>query len=130
MVTLLSGILVDAQSKYVAATFPALKCPEDTITAEEAYFDVISEHPKDLMACFCQQHFKKAPWSTATITFEQYDIPDEEDTTPYCKEYTAGELQTKTSGALSSTSLIIINGIVAKVFQYLGEYQKKSTLIE
>ena len=37
---------------------------------------------------------------------------------------------TGSSNTLSATSVIIINGFVAKVFKFLGEYQKKPTMIE
>jgi ABC-type phosphate/phosphonate transport system permease subunit len=54
----------------------------------------------------------------------------EQDETPYCREFTKEETATRASKALSTTAIIILNGMVAKVFKYLGEYQKKPTMIE
>lgn len=129
VLSIVSGILVDAQGQYVEAQYPPIECPPGKITEEEAYKDVTSAHPKGLMPCFCQKLHAKAPWSTFTKSFKDHD-PEEEDDFPYCRE-TGQELVAKgSSKTLSSTSVIMINGILAYVFKFLGEYQRKPTMIE
>lgn len=53
LISIVSGILVDAQSNYAETTIAPLNCPEESISPEQAYNDEMSKNPTGLMDCFC-----------------------------------------------------------------------------
>jgi hypothetical protein len=68
---------------------------------------------------------QKQPWLVPTMQFG-----DEDDTKYYCEEYVVNSGYTTAMKAIAATSVITLNGVIAKVFKRLGEYQMKHTTIE
>jgi len=67
---------------------------------------------------------QKQPWLVPTMQF------DETDNKYYCQEYVTNSGYTTGMKAVAATSVITLNGVIAKVFKRLGEYQMKHTTIE
>lgn len=119
------AIAMEGQKEYINAKFPPLDCPDRMITKEEAYKDITGPNPIGLMPCYCESQMQKQPWLVPTMQFG-----DEDDTKYYCEEYVVNSGYTTAMKAIAATSVITLNGVIAKVFKRLGEYQMKHTTIE
>jgi hypothetical protein len=133
VLTLVSGtvvMLLDWERAQALKRNPQVHCPPVEISAEDAYYDVQAYFPYGIMQCFCESLAKAEGRQAANQrTFEEYD-PHGEDETPYCLEYSIGKNYTTVVVATSAVSIVAFNGIIARVFQALGEFQKKHTTTE
>ena len=61
-----------------------------------------------------------------SLRFTDVD-PKGEDTEKYCQPWVAQHLYSGATQAASSSMVVVLNGIIAKIFQRLGVYQRRHT---
>jgi len=118
-VSLVSGsvvMLLDWERSQAVKRNPVLECPNQTLTAEEAYYDVTAYKPYGVMQCFCEELRRKGGIAHAnSFSFKEYSHHGEDETL-YCLEEGASQLYTTAVVATSAVSIVAFNGIIARVF--------------
>lgn len=125
-------VVLEGLRFMVQAEDAPLLCPEersDPISPEQAYADVLSPKPKGLMPCYCRQQLGEKPWTVPFINFVDLD-PGEEDDTPYCLPWFKRTLAAQAIRFVSAVSILVLNGLISKVFKRLVQFQMKHTKIE
>lgn len=99
---------------------------DEQIAEINANFDVV-----DAMFCYCRQRTAGGVyvWNLFNIDWADYD-PDGLDANNYCMEWEWNTIVGSLVSSLSSTSMIVLNAVIATLFARLSKFKKKHTTIE
>ena len=83
------------------------------------------------MTCFCRAATRGGwfIWNVFTVEWASYSAEDEEPPN-YCLKWLGQSVLGEAIGAVTGTSAVIMNGLIATAFSHLSKFKKKHTTIE
>jgi hypothetical protein len=99
---------------------------DEQIAYLNTHYDLVDE-----MVCYCQQRTASGiyVWNLFNIDWADYD-PNGVDANNYCMTWEWNSIVAGVVSTLSSTSMIVLNAIIATLFARLSKFKKKHTTIE
>jgi hypothetical protein len=121
------------ESQYAAMLIVIAQAKADNKDITDGQIDEINANYDlvDEMACYCKARTANGLmfWNLFNIDWADYD-PNGKDANNYCMKWQWDSIVKTVVGALSSTSMVVLNATIASLFAKLSKFKKKHTTIE